>query len=143
MVERDQSFDDQGMMRTHRLSLFMSEQQHNTPRARPCHVSCSACDGPVGVSHLLLDSEASVHPVSGMLSSGAVELVETLGWFGLCQRLERTFRFERKPRFVLGWLCASSSSFPASVPVTFEVLVASTFVSACFLQVFFSRRDSL
>ena len=97
MVERDQSFDDQGMMRTHRLSLFMSEQQHNTPRARPCHVSCSACDGPVGVSHLLLDSEASVHPVSGMLSSGAVELVETLGWFGLCQRLERTFRFERNP----------------------------------------------
>ena len=139
VVGRDQGFDvDQGLHdEGSSLSLFMSaettaaaKRTTSTPpeHAMLHHVSAVPRDGAVGVSYLLLDSGASVHLVSeSMFSSGAAELVEDLGTGGVgCVTAtgeDIQIRRKAKARVRLA-LCASSSSFPASVPVTFEALVA-------------------
>ena len=139
VVGRDQGFDvDQGLHdEGSSLSLSMSaeattaaEHTTSTPpeHAMLHHVSAVPRDGAVGVSYLLLDSGASVHLVSeSMFSSGAAELVEDLGTGGVgCVTAtgeDIQIRRKAKVRLRLA-LCASSSGSPASVPVTFEALVA-------------------
>ena len=132
VVGRDQGFDvDQGLHdEGSSLSLFMSAERtaaakHTTStppeHAMLHHVSAVPRDGAVGVSYLLLDSGVSVHLVSeSMFSSGAAELVEDLGTGGVgcVTATGEDIQIRRMA------LCASSSSSPASVPVTFEALVA-------------------
>ena len=140
VVGRDQGFDvDQGLHdEGSSLSLSMSaevatttaEHTTSTPpeHAMMHHVSAVPRDGAVGVSYLLLDSGASVHLVSeSMFSSGAAELVEDLGTGGVgcVTATGEDIQIRRKARVrVRLALCASSSGSPASVPVTFEALIA-------------------